>query len=184
VLYEEANGDGGTLVRGIRIDAAGTVLDPGGFDVAPGSSGDVAAVRSGLWLVATAESLDGKDLIRGRFVGDTTVPPPPSNVELPVVYPDDALTDAEAGTRDAGKPNAGGEVPGLADAASDTAIDGAAPPAVDASDVELSEPVGTNLSGGCSCRVGRGERAVPLTWFAVTALVIGAMGRRRDQPGR
>ena len=177
VLYQDARAEGDTLVRGIRIEATGNVLDPGGFDVAHASGGDVAGAGNEVWLVATAEQVNAEALIRGRFVGATAVPTVPNNVELPVV---DAGTlppvrrpdagnqlDAGALASDAGNPDSSSSGPDASKGSAADASDSSAPP------VSLTTK---RESGGCSCTMSRSRPGWKTEWVLLGALPL--LGRR------
>jgi hypothetical protein len=95
ILLRQMSGDGGSRLVGIRIAADGSVLDTAPFDVPAGDGGSLTSAGDGVWLLATLDSVNGVPIIRGRFIGDTTVPSPPDNVEPPPL-PDAGATDAAA----------------------------------------------------------------------------------------
>jgi hypothetical protein len=108
ILLRQPVGADGSVLLASRVLADGTLLDPTGFEVPAGKGGVLTGVSDDLWLTATLDSVNGAPIIRGRYIGATTVPAPPGNVEPPPP-PDAGTVPDAAGVPDAGAvPDAAG----------------------------------------------------------------------------
>jgi hypothetical protein len=201
VLYQAVSADGGTATRGARVTRDGSVLDPGGFDVSPGRA-DAARAGADTWLVASWDPVDSGNVIEGRFIGATSVPPAPPNVP-PSPPPDAGATAVDGGT-DLPVPDPAGPAPqdggvllpppGAGGARSDAG----SPPGVvakgpssggsksDASDAsDGASTARPHSGGGSSCSIGRAPSSpIPAFVIAAVGALAGMRGRRSRKARR
>ena len=150
--------------RGARVDLSGTVLDPGGFVIAPGENWGrpirATANAAGTTLVSYARYDDAPELRSTRARART----------IAFVESDAGGEDAgDAGASDAGTDGGDAGVDG-GDAGVDASVDGSS----------LSPPSQRPLTvtgGGCGCSMP-GSTPASFGWIAL-GLVLGGFARRR-----
>jgi hypothetical protein len=177
LVLSAAGGDGGSVLRVRRLTYDGRVLDPAGVDVAEGSEGDLARSHGDHWLLATHEMVNDKELIRGRFIGEGELPPPPVDVPDAGVPsgPDAAVATSGTGGRSSSPGGTGGRQ-SSSGGASGAAAGGTEADASDSSGGSPSRAAGSDDSG---CAVKPSPRGAGSTFALLIVAGAACAARRR-----
>jgi MYXO-CTERM domain-containing protein len=170
--------DGGAMLVGARVGTSGDLLDPGGFDLVPSSSATLAPVSPDLWLLSTLEPVADAFHVRGRYVGATSVPAVPTNVEPP--WPRDAGALGSSGTPphvDASLVDSATVLDASTDGGGTGSSHDGATPSMDTADGSPMASAATSPACDCALASG-GDGAFPGWWLGV-ALAGGLRRLRR-----